>query len=143
MKSINGIKYQKLNFEKFKIEFLTLVTTLRNAKDFEEVQSSINSINAKRNLWESMLSIAEINHFSDLTNPTYETALNHCENYSVDLEGLVHTYYSGIVDSAYRTQIAEVYGKQLWEIPFNKIKIFDKNLKELQVEETNLVMIEK
>jgi len=115
------------------------VAQLKDAKNFESVKTNIEAINVKRNFWESMSTIAEVNHFSDLTNQSFEEAVNYYEKYSGDLKVLVNAYYLAIVDSAYRPQIAEVYGQQLIEIALNEARLFEENLKELQAEESKLV----
>jgi M3 family oligoendopeptidase len=139
MKPINGIQYQKIEFDTFRNEFLALVEQLDNAENIEGVHAAIDSINAKRNLWESMQVIAELNHFSDLKNQSYEGAVDHYDNHSGDLKVLVTAYYSAITSSEYRSEIAKTYGQQLLEIASNETKLFDESLKQLQEEESNLV----
>lgn len=138
MKSVNGIKFQKLDFDQFRTEYLAIVANLRMATNFAELRSAIDSVNEKRNLWESMLSIAEINHFSDLSNEDFKAGVEFYESHESEIQALVKAYYSALVDSKFQNEIANEYGPQLLEIAFNECKLYNANIKDLQAEELKL-----
>lgn len=138
MKPVNGISYVQIEFEIFKSEFISLVDALKNAKSFDAVVSKIDAINAKRNRWESMSSIAEANHFSDLSNPSYEKAVAHYEDRNSEIMLLIKSYYDAISHSAFSHQIEEKYGSQLLEIAKNESELTNENVKELLAEESKL-----
>jgi len=123
-KTFKDYEYQRPSLEKVEAEFNRLLKEFATAKSFAAQDAAMEEINALRNEFASMAALVTIRHAIDTTDPYYEAENDYFDEISPVYEGLVFKYYQALVQSEYRPQLEEKWGRQLFRIAETHLKTF-------------------
>ncbi len=114
--------YRRPDMAAFKTQFEKLLADFVQAPDVETQNRLIADINALRNDVETMIKLVQIRYSIDTTDAFYEAENDYVDENLPIYEDLVVDYYKALVASPYRQQLAERWGKQLFDYAACKLK---------------------
>lgn len=120
--NFNEIKYERPNIEEFKTIVLNKLAQFESIESFEEQCRIIDDINKLRNKILTMLTIAQIRNFTDMTNTVYIEEQKYTDENWPIYEMVVSKYYSTLLNSKNKNLIENKYGSQLLEIAYVNTK---------------------
>jgi M3 family oligoendopeptidase len=124
--------------EAFKKQFQDVLTQFTQADSFEAQDRAMGEINRLRNHFESMQTLAEIRHSIDTTDEFYETEQNYFDENGPIYQGLVTDFYKALVNAAFRKELEEKWGSQLFNIAELRLKTFSPEIIEDLQQENKL-----
>ena len=128
-------KYQRPDMKEMEVQFNELLNTFTNAQSFEEQDMAMEKINSLRGFCESMSQVAEIRHTIDTTNEFYKAEQDFIDQTQPIYQGLVSKYYHALVNSKFRAELEQKWGKQLFSIAELTLKTFATEIiEDLQLE---------
>jgi len=134
----NEYKYERPDMEAFKKQFQDVLTQFTQADSFEAQDRAMGEINRLRNHFESMQTLAEIRHSIDTTDEFYETEQNYFDENGPIYQGLVTDFYKALVNAAFRKELEEKWGSQLFNIAELRLKTFSPEIIEDLQQENKL-----
>lgn len=134
----NEYKYERPDMEAFKKQFQDVLTQFTQADSFEAQDRAMGEINCLRNHFESMQTLAEIRHSIDTTDEFYETEQNYFDENGPIYQGLVTDFYKALVNAAFRKELEEKWGSQLFNIAELRLKTFSPEIIEDLQQENKL-----
>ncbi|MEX2104656.1 MAG: M3 family oligoendopeptidase, partial [Bacilli bacterium] len=127
--------YARPDMEKIKDEFNRLVDQFSSSSNFEEQDKVMATINLLRSDYEDMSQIAQIRHTIDTTDEFYKVEQDYYDEAGPIYQGLITKYYQALVDSQFRQQLEQKWGKQLFALADTALKSFSPEvIEDLQVE---------
>jgi M3 family oligoendopeptidase len=139
MKTKDDREYIRLEMSWYTKEFDNLLEQFNRADTFEAQNHLFKKLNDHRFLFETRQNFVRLMHLQDLNDVFYreEHAL-YSQNEPI-YQSLVNKYYQSILQSLYKGQLEQNWGKQLFRLAESKVKSYsDDVLKELQ-EENQLI----
>ncbi|KYH31152.1 peptidase family M3 [Clostridium tepidiprofundi DSM 19306] len=118
------MKYERPNIKEYEKTFSELFEKFEKAESFEKQDSLMKEINELRNEIETMGTIASIRHTVDTTDKFYEEEQNYFDENVPIYEGSISKYYNILVNSKFRNELEEKWGKQIFNIAEMTIKTF-------------------
>ncbi len=127
--------YARPNMEKIESDFTRLVDQFSSATSFDEQDEVMAAINLLRSDYEDMSQIAQIRHTIDTTDEFYKEEQDFYDEAGPIYQGLITKYYQALVDSQFRQQLEQKWGKQLFALADASLKSFSPEvIEDLQVE---------
>ena len=120
----SDFKYEKFNIEEVKKDFDNLLKEFKSASSFEEQDKVMTNINKLRNHCESMMSIVAIRHLIDTKDEYYEKENDFIDEASPIYEGFISAYYQELVNSKFKNELEDKWGKQLFRLAEMQMKTF-------------------
>ena len=117
-------EYERPNMGNLKTQFKKLVSDFNNAESYEKQNSLIIEINKLRSKFESMERVVYIRHNANVFDLKYEKEQNFFDENKPEYESMISKYYKALIDSKYKEELKERWGKQLFNIAELKNKIF-------------------
>lgn len=117
-------RYERPDMQAVEAKFNELLAKFDAADSFETQDTVMEEINALRSEFESMEQIVYIRHTVDTTDKEYEAERGFFDENMPIYKGMVHKYYTSLAKSAYRPQLEEKWGKQLFAISDVTLKTF-------------------
>jgi len=131
----NEFNYQRPNMEELETKFNQLLQEFSAAQSFEQQDKVMEAINSVRGKYESMNEIASIRHTIDTTDEFYKEEQDFIDETSPIYQGLISKYYDALVNSRFRDELEEKWGKQLFSIAEFALKTFAPEIiEDLQIE---------
>jgi M3 family oligoendopeptidase len=131
----NEFQYKRPNIKELENKFKELLKSFNGTESFEGQSLAMEKINEVRNEFESMAQIVEIRHTIDTTDKFYEEEQNFFDENTPIYQGLISNYYSSLVNSKFKPQLENKWGKQLLNIAELTIKTFSPEIiEDLQLE---------
>lgn len=128
-------EYVRPDIKKLEEDFNVLLNQFDNAKSFEEQDSVMEKINDLRIEFETMGEIVSIRHTIDTTDKFYEEEQNYFDEVTPFYEKLVSKYHNSLVNSKFKNELEEKWGKQLFIIAELTLKTFSPEIiEDLQLE---------
>lgn len=128
-------EYQRPDIGEVEKKFINLLERFKEAENFNVQDNVMEEINQLRSEVESMQSIASIRYTIDTTNEYYQNEQNYFDEVAPLYQGLVTKYYEALVNSKFRKELEEKWGKQLFTIAEYTIKAFSPDIiEDLQIE---------
>lgn len=128
-------EYKRPSMDEVKSKLNNFLEEFKIADSFEKQDKIIEQINALRNEIESMMTIATIRHTIDTNDSFYEKEQNFWDKSSPVYDGIVADYYKCLINSKFRVELEEKWGKQLFTIAeFQISTISDKVIEDLKEE---------
>ncbi|KGM98048.1 oligoendopeptidase F [Clostridium novyi A str. 4552] len=128
-------KYTRPNIDEVKNKFNELISKFENADSFEEQDSVLEEIKLIRNEVESMMELVYIRNSINTVDEFYEKEKEFMDEVSPIYQGLISDYYKVLINSKFRSELEEKWGKQLFKLSEMQIKTFSKEIiEDLQVE---------
>jgi M3 family oligoendopeptidase len=128
-------QYKRPHIKELEINFNELLKSFNDAESFESQSFAMERINNVRNEFESMAQIVEIRHTIDTTDKFYEKEQDFFDENTPIYQGLISSYYSSLVNSKFKSELENKWGKQLFNIAELTIKTFSPEIiEDLQLE---------
>lgn len=134
----NDYKYQRPSIDEAKASFEALLNEFKEATSFEAQDEVMTRINTLRNNLESMYVLVSIRHSVDTTDEFYEKENEFMDEFNPIYEGLISEYYQALVESKFRSQLEEKWGKHIFVLADLTLKTFKPEIIELLQKENKL-----
>ena len=120
----NEYKYEHLDLEKIKKEFSELIKSFEKAENVEGQVNAFDEIIKLRNHIETMQTLVSIRHSIDTNDEFYDKENEYMDEISPILFGFTNDFYKALVNSKFKDELVEKYGKFLFDLAENTLKTF-------------------
>lgn len=124
------IEYKRPNVSDISEKFEHLVNLFQKADSFDEQDALIRNINDLRMEFQTLGTIASIKYSIDTNDKEFEEEQNFYDANSPVFDGLVHKYYTAIVNSKFRPELEKKWGKQLFDVAEVTLRTFSPEILE-------------
>ncbi len=126
MLTFKEFRYQRPDMEHFKKEFLDLLQRFESGAcgSCQEQNRIMSAINALRNEFETMATLARICHSIDTTDSYYDRENDYFDEVGPAYEGLIDQFYRALVHSPHQPELERHWGSQLFRIAALKLRTF-------------------
>ena len=122
------MEYKRPDMTELKIDFKSLLNKFSKATSCELQKELVKEINDVRIDYESMKSLAFINYSVDTQNKSYNEEQEFFDDSDPHYVDLVTSYYKTLINSKYREQLEEQYGRFLFITAELNLKTFNPNI---------------
>lgn len=131
----SDFKYERPVYERNKKEFNNIIKKISESNTYKEQKENIDILNKLRNSIETMSTIASIRHSINTEDEFYEKERVYWDEYSPLYEELNSLFYKEVVNSKFKDEIENDFGKQFVSIAEYSLKGFSSEIiSELQEE---------
>ncbi len=129
------MQYKRPDMKELELKLNDALVKFNSCDSFDIINSIMEEINDLRNEFESMMELVGIRHTVDTTDAFYEKEQDFIdENFPV-YKGLISKYYEALINSKFRTELEEKWGKQLFNMATLEIETFSPEIiEDLQLE---------
>lgn len=120
----NEYKYEHLDLEKIKKEFSELIKSFEKAENVEGQVNAFDEIIKLRNHIETMQTLVSVRHSIDTNDEFYDKENEHMDEISPILFGFTNDFYKALVNSKFKDELIQKYGKFLFDLAENTLKTF-------------------
>ena len=120
----NEYEYEHLDLEKIKAEFSRLIESFKKAKNMKGQVAAFDEIIKLRNHIETMQTLVSIRHSVDTNDEFYDKENEYMDEISPILFGFTNNFYKTLVNSKFKDELVEKYGKFLFDLAENTLKTF-------------------
>ena len=120
----NEYEYEHLDLEKIKAEFSRLIESFKKAKNMKGQVVAFDEIIKLRNHIETMQTLVSIRHSVDTNDEFYDKENEYMDEISPILFGFTNDFYKALVNSKFKDELVEKYGKFLFDLAENTLKTF-------------------
>ena len=122
--NFNDYKYEHLDLEKIKEEFSELIGNFEKAENVEVQIEAFDKIIKLRNHIETMQTLVSIRHSIDTNDEFYDKENEYMDEISPILFGFTNDFYKALVNSKFKDELIKKYGKLLFDLAENTLKVF-------------------
>ena len=126
--NFNDYKYEHLDLEKIKEEFSELIGNFEKAENVEVQIEAFDKIIKLRNHIETMQTLVSIRHSIDTNDEFYDKENEYIDEISPILFGFTNDFYRVLVNSRFKDELVKKYGKLLFDLAENTLKIFSNEI---------------
>src|SRR4051794_1037252 len=130
--------YLRPNLKEVTEKFNAALENLKNAVTVDEQNEVMNEINKLRNDLGTMFNLCYIRHSIDTNDEFYKEEQDYMDELQPEIEGLVTKYYQVLVNSKFRPELEEKWGKQLFALAEGQLKTFKPEIVPLLQKENRL-----
>lgn len=138
MLKFKDYQYVRPDMKKVEKDFTKLISSFREAASLEEQDKIMEEINSLRSDVESMAELVGIRNSINTVDEFYEKEKEFMDENMPEYEGLISKYYEALVNSKFRKELEEKWGKQLFTLAEMQLKSFDLKIIEDLKEENKL-----
>ena len=120
----NEYKYEHLDLEKIKKEFSGLIESFEKAENVEGQIIALDEIIKLRNHIETMQTLVSVRHSIDTNDEFYDKENEYMDEISPILFGFTNDFYKALVNSKFKDELIQKYGKFLFDLAENTLKTF-------------------
>ena len=120
----NEYEYEHLDLEKIKAEFSRLIESFKKAKNMKGQVAAFDEIIKLRNHIETMQTLVSVRHSIDTNDEFYDKENEYMDEISPILFGFTNDFYKALVNSKFKDELVEKYGKFLFDLAENTLKTF-------------------
>ena len=120
----NEYKYEHLDLEKIKKEFSELIKSFEKAENVERQVNAFDEIIKLRNHIETMQTLVSVRHSIDTNDEFYDKENEYMDEISPILFGFTNDFYKALVNSKFKDELIQKYGKFLFDLAENTLKTF-------------------
>ena len=120
----NEYEYEHLDLEKIKAEFSRLIESFKKAKNMKGKVAAFDEIIKLRNHIETMQTLVSIRHSVDTNDEFYDKENEYMDEISPILFGFTNDFYKALVNSKFKDELIQKYGKFLFDLAENTLKTF-------------------
>ena len=120
----NEYEYEHLDLEKIKAEFSRLIESFKKAKNMKGQVAAFDEIIKLRNHIETMQTLVSIRHSVDTNDEFYDKENEYMDEISPILFGFTNDFYKTLVNSKFKDELIQKYGKFLFDLAENTLKTF-------------------
>ena len=106
--------YRRPDLPELETKFSDLLAEFDQAGDFEQQDALMVAVNKLRSEFETMEQLVVIRHTVDTNDPFYEEEQTYFDEVTPIYQGLISRYYQSLVNSSFRQDLEEKWGKQLF-----------------------------
>ena len=126
--NFNDYKYEHLDLEKIKGEFSELIDSFEKAENVEGQIEAFDKIIKLRNHIETMQTLVSIRHSIDTNDEFYDKENEYMDEISPILFGFTNDFYKALVNSKFKAELIKKYGKLLFDLAENTLKVFSNEI---------------
>ena len=126
--NFNDYKYEHLDLEKIKGEFSELIDSFEKAENVEGQIEAFDKIIKLRNHIETMQTLVSIRHSVDTNDEFYDKKNEYMDEISPILFGFTNDFYKALVNSKFKDELIKKYGKLLFDLAENTLKVFSNEI---------------
>ncbi|MGM0851781.1 MAG: M3 family oligoendopeptidase [Bacillota bacterium] len=130
--------YERPNLEEVKPVFQQLLGKFRSASNVQEQVDAMKELNDIRLNIDNMQNICYIRHSIDTNDEFYKKEQDYIDEMMPEVHGMVTEYYQELVNSPYRKELEEKWGKQLFALAESEMKTFSPDIVTLLQKENKL-----
>jgi M3 family oligoendopeptidase len=130
--------YKRPDLEEVTKQFYVVLEKFEKATSVDEQSVAMDEINEIRNGLGTMFNLCQIRHTINTNDEFYKAEQDHMDEIQPEIEGLVTKYYQALVDSKFRQQLEEKWGKQLFALAKGQLKTFKPEIVPLLQKENRL-----
>ena len=134
----SDFEYKRPDYKNIKETLSLMINEIEKSSTYEEQKKYIEKLNKLRNNIESMSTIASIRYSINTEDKFYEKEREYWDEYSPLYEELNSLFYKSIVNSKFKENIIEDYGRQFFKIVEYSLKSFSSEIIEELQEENRL-----
>ena len=120
----NEYKYEHLDLEKIKKIFSKLIESFEKAENVEGQITAFDKIIKLRNHIETMQTLVSVRHSIDTNDEFYDKENEYMDEISPILFGFTNDFYKALVNSKFKDELVQKYGKFLFDLAENTLKTF-------------------
>ena len=120
----NEYKYEHLDLEKIKKIFSKLIESFEKAENVEGQITAFDKIIKLRNHIETMQTLVSVRHSIDTNDEFYDKENEYMDEISPILFGFTNDFYKALVNSKFKDELIQKYGKFLFDLAENTLKTF-------------------
>ena len=124
----NEYEYEHLDLEKIKENFLKLIESFEKAENVEVQIEAFDEIIKLRNHIETMQTLVSIRHSIDTNDEFYDKENEYMDEISPILFGFTNDFYKALVNSKFKEELIKKYGKLLFDLAENTLKVFSNEI---------------
>ena len=124
----NEYEYEHLDLEKIKENFSELIESFGKAENVEGQVEAFDEIIKLRNHIETMQTLVSIRHSIDTNNEFYDKENEYMDEISPILFGFTNDFYKALVNSKFKDELIKKYGKLLFDLAENTLKVFSNEI---------------
>lgn len=118
------IEYKRPNVSEVTEKFDHLIDLFNKAESFDEQDALMKNINDIRMEFQTNYTVASIKYSIDTNDKEFEEEQNFYDSNAPLFDGLVHKYYSAIVNSRFRNELEAKWGRQLFDVAEVTLRTF-------------------
>ena len=126
--NFNDYKYEHLDLEKIKGQFSELIDSFERAENVERQIEAFDKIIKLRNHIETMQTLVSIRHSIDTNDEFYDKENEYMDEISPILFGFTNDFYKALVNSKFKDELIKKYGKLLFDLAENTLKVFSNEI---------------
>ena len=126
--NFNNYKYEHLDLEKIKGEFSELIDSFEKAENVEGQIEAFDKIIKLRNHIETLQTLVSIRHSIDTNDEFYDKENEYMDEISPILFGFTNDFYKALVNSKFKDELIKKYGKLLFDLAENTLKVFSNEI---------------
>ncbi|WP_313757511.1 M3 family oligoendopeptidase [Tissierella sp.] len=139
MLKFKDYKYDRPDLSKVTDEFDECLQKFSESKSFDEQNEVIKEINRIRNHLNTMSTLVSIRHSIDTEDEFYVKENDFIDENSPRIENLVSKFYKELVNSKFREELEDTWGKQLFTLAELQLQTFSEEIIEDLIKENKLV----
>ena len=124
----NEYEYEHLDLEKIKENFSELIESFGKAENVEGQVEAFDEIIKLRNHIETMQTLVSIRHSIDTNDEFYDKENEYMDEISPILFGFTNDFYKALVNSKFKDELIKKYGKLLFDLAENTLKVFSNEI---------------
>ena len=124
----SDFKYERPIYESNKKEFNNIIKKISESNTYKEQKENIDMLNKLRNSIETMSTIASIRHSINTDDEFYEKERTYWDEYSPLYEELNSLFYKEVVNSKFKKDIENDFGRQFVSIAEYSLKGFSSEI---------------
>ena len=126
--NFNDYRYEHLDLEKIKGEFSELIDSFEKSENVEGQIEAFDKIIKLRNHIETMQTLVSIRHSIDTNDEFYDKENEYMDEISPILFGFTNDFYKALVNSKFKNELIKKYGKLLFDLAENTLKVFSNEI---------------
>lgn len=139
MLKFKDFKYERPDLSEITDKFNELLQKFNESKTFEEQNQIMKEINKVRNYVDTMATLVSIRHSIDTEDEFYVKENDFIDENRPKFENLVSKFYKELINSKFRKELEEYWGKQVFTLAELQLQTFSEDIIEDLVKENKLV----
>jgi M3 family oligoendopeptidase len=136
--SFENYTYVRPRLDEVTVKFDGLLEAFKKAASIEEQGEVMNEINLLRNDLGTMFNLCNIRHTIDTNDEFYKEEQDYMDEIGPEIDGLITRYYQALIESKFRNELEEKWGKQLFALAEGQLKTFKPEIIPLLQKENRL-----
>ena len=128
MKKFSQLKFKKIDLEKIKSEFSSLVDEFKNSKTFEEQDKALTKIFKYSDELQTNMTIGEIRYTLDTRSKVNQKNQEMIDEVSPHISALFNSFEKELVKAKFIDDLKKKWGSYLFEMTKQSLECFDEKI---------------